>query len=398
MKALLILLISLNAFASNKFEVLTRKKAKSKPNIIMTELEDLISENSFNGKYFKIVQGQSDKAISFDANPKILFRAATTYYHATIARNYWVKTIKSEYAKNLEKIVIRIEHNSEYNELTHFAENDLNLQYNNALSIPSGETPDYVSFYKKWGHEIWFRPMKRILTKEIEGIGENPLETQLSLLYRPAKRMAWGNFEFSTLNALFNGSLTSPDYKQTVLRHAGTLLGMFIAVEGSKYLDPLFMEKYYYLDTALVPEIIYHEYAHIALSDEIAPTHSTGVVEGMADFFTMIINPQKRLMAPLKDINNAAAKNPYSNLAYHTHDETENAARGDFVLSYLWDIYNQINSPLEVIYASRKYLDSRKADIFDSLPRALLRGCEDKAKNISLCKRRVYRISSMKGL
>jgi hypothetical protein len=106
---------------------------------------------------------------------------------------------------------------------------------------------------------------------------------------------------------------------------------MFIAVEGSKYLDPLFMEKYYYLDTALVPEIIYHEYAHIALSDEIAPTHSTGVVEGMADFFTMIINPQKRLMAPLKDINNAAAKNPYSNLAYHTHDETENAARGDFV-------------------------------------------------------------------
>jgi hypothetical protein len=58
------------------------------------------------------------------------------------------------------------------------------------FSIPSGETPDYVSFYKKWGHEIWFRPMKRILTKEIEGIGENPLETQLSLLYRPAKRMA----------------------------------------------------------------------------------------------------------------------------------------------------------------------------------------------------------------
>ena len=48
------------------------------------ELKDLTSTNSFDGKYFKIVAGTSDEPISFNAEPGLVFRAATVYHHLGI--------------------------------------------------------------------------------------------------------------------------------------------------------------------------------------------------------------------------------------------------------------------------------------------------------------------------
>lgn len=87
-----------------------------------------------------------------------------------------------------------------------------------------------------------------------------------------------------TIRALFYDRFDGP-YWESVAWSVGSFAMMKIAIVSAKKLDRLFMEKYYYLDTALIPEVIYHEYSHYVLQDYLVLSHSTGVVEGLADYF-----------------------------------------------------------------------------------------------------------------
>ena len=55
-----------------------------------------------------------------------------------------------------------------------------------------------------------------------------------------------------------------------------------LSIWQSNFIEYLFTRKWYKFDSALVPEIIYHEFAHLALSDNLELSHSTPVIEGMA--------------------------------------------------------------------------------------------------------------------
>jgi len=44
-------------------------------------------------------------------------------------------------------------------------------------------------------------------------------------------------------------------------------------------------KKSFYIDTGLIPEVIYHEFSHVALADNLAPVHNVPLIEGMANFF-----------------------------------------------------------------------------------------------------------------
>ena len=137
---LFVLIFSTQAFSQvteRSFEALVRNDNK-KPVLEEVTLTDLISNDSFDGEYFKIVKGKSDEAIRFDADRELTFRAVTAYYHLTIARNYFINKLNSDYVKNLKKIVVRIEHTNQFSELGHFANDKLDPQYNNALTIPAG--------------------------------------------------------------------------------------------------------------------------------------------------------------------------------------------------------------------------------------------------------------------
>ncbi len=73
---------------------------------------------------------------------------------------------------------------------------------------------------------------------------------------------------------------------------------------------------------ALVPEIIYHEYAHIALSDSLELTHSTAVIEGMADFFAGKIGGNHKLAMHIKKHNTFSGKNAKRKQQYMAQFET----------------------------------------------------------------------------
>src|SRR5690606_27017830 len=155
----LLLVASLSAW-SREFEVVERSEA-NKQIFKKVKLTNLVSHDSFDGEYFKIVRGKSDEAISFDEDRELILKAATVYHHLTKARNYFVDKLDSDYVKGLEKVVVRLELTNQFSELGHFAHDNLGPQFNNALTIPAGQGMASRNI-SPWGKEIWFRPSKKV--------------------------------------------------------------------------------------------------------------------------------------------------------------------------------------------------------------------------------------------
>ena len=53
------------------------------------------------------------------------------------------------------------------------------------------------------------------------------------------------------------------------------------------------------LDSAMVPEIIYHEFTHVAMSDYIPLTGSFAVSEGIANYFASVISGNTEIAGKL---------------------------------------------------------------------------------------------------
>src|SRR5665647_904490 len=163
MKTLLIslLLIPVAAFSqvsTRTFQAQVRTE-ENMPIVDDVTLTDLTSNDSFDGSHFKIVKGKDEEAIKFDADEALTFRAATAYYHLTKARKYFIEKVKADYVSTIPKMTIRIEHKNQFSELGHYANDNMEPQFNNALTIPSGEGLSSHGV-KPWGMEIWFRPRK----------------------------------------------------------------------------------------------------------------------------------------------------------------------------------------------------------------------------------------------
>lgn len=310
----------------------------------MIELEDLISDSSFDGKYFKIVQGKSDEAIKFDANEDLLFRAATAYHHLTVARNYFIHNVKSEYVGQMGKMVIRIEHTNQFSELGHFANDNLDPQFNNALTVPAGKGLASRGV-KPWESEIWFRPKKKIHINDLNtnGLANQEFKMLMRGFRNQAHMQSIQKFLASSVSVLVSGtgnSRNNPFSMDNVIRTVGSSLIMEF---GYQFIDPITKatsRKWYWLDTALIPEIIYHEYAHAALSDYLVLSHSTAIIEGMADFFAGQIAGSQKLAKHIKKHNTFNGKNAKKKQDYMLQFEMGEYANTDFVFGLLWEIKN----------------------------------------------------------
>lgn len=384
------------------FKVLLRKEKSSRTYYQMKEMKDLESTNSFDGKYFKIILGKGSEAISFDEEDKaLLTKAATVYYHLNEARDFWVNYIKSEVAKKLPKIVIRLEIINQFNELGHFAHDNRTPQYNNALSIPSGETPEWVPSDRqdKWGKEIWFRPKKVISTKDLPSPGPNPITTGLMALEKPLINYTERQFNRRLIEEFFYPAYADRPLYDDMIRYAGTFAIMKVVIFGARYTDPLFIEKWYYLDTAMVPEVAYHEYAHVVLSDNLEMSHSTPVNEGLADYFAAVQSDKRKIYAKVSGFSNAAAKDTQEKSKYSHWDESNRNATSDFALSVLWDVRETIGNEIgdKVVYEARNYLETKSSTLSDGLLRAILRACEVKCENPRRDKLKLYETFALKG-
>jgi len=373
-------------------DVLIRDK-KEGYNIVTKKLDDLLCTNKFEGKFFKIVKGTSEEAIDFyDQDKTMISKASNVYYHLTAARNYWINEIKSTYVESLPQIIIRLDITNAYSSVRHFKNDELEKNHNNAWTIPEGQEPSFLKTPKKWGKEIWFSPMKQVQTRNlVESDGSNPVHESLVLIKDPLVEYNKSSLIYTGMALSVAPAINQSYLLQTAVTNVGMLAILYGSIELTRHMDKMFMEKYYYIETAMIPEIIYHEYAHVAMSDHLKTVHSVPVIEGMADYFASRIAKRDRMYEKMddfstnrfKDVNNKSLYSPYLEGAWN--------ATSDFTLSLLvkgkieFDLMNNKRimkgQPIivdydQLVFKSHFELDET-SNIETGLTRALVDTCKD---------------------
>jgi hypothetical protein len=381
------------------FEALVRND-REKPEIREVVLKDLISNDSFEGEHFKIVKGKSDDAIKFDADDALTLRAATVYYHLTLAREYFVTKLNSEHVAGLPQLVVRLEHTNQFSELGHFANDNLDPQFNNALTIPAGKGLASKGV-KPWGTEIWFRPSKRIHLRDLKTNGLEAREfTVLMAGFRNQIHMqSLQRFLAISVVALTQEGAPSPFALDNLMRTVGSSL---IMEAGYQFIDPItraVSRKWYTLDTAMVPEIIYHEYAHVALSDHLVLSHSTAIIEGMADFFAGKIADSPKLAIHIKKYNTYNGKNAKKKKDYMIQFEMNEYANTDFVFGLLWELKNILGEEKgeAFMFELRKKLTTNSS-IRRDLIEGILSTCDEQCDVPFLDKIKMLKALNLRGI
>lgn len=400
MKTLILLsLFTLNFAHAVSFEVVDRTN-NGRPEKEKKTMDDLVSEDSFDGKYFKIVKGKSEEAIKFTDGEELVLRAATAYYHLTKSRNYFVEHLRSKQAMDLGKMTIRIEHTNQFSELGHFAHDNLDPQYNNALTVPAGK--GFAGRVKPWNTEIWFRPQKKIHLNDlnVNGMANAEFKVLMGQFRNQIHMQSLQRFMQAAATAIASeGASGSPFSADNLIRTVGSSLIMEF---GYQFFDPITKataRKWYWLDTALVPEIIYHEYSHAALSDHLVLSHSTAIIEGMADFFAGQIANSPKLAKHIKKYNTFNGKNAKRKQNYVIQFESTEYANTDFVFGVLWEIQNILGKQQgeAFMFELRKALTTNST-IRGQLIEGILTTCETQCAVPFVDKLRILQALNLRGI
>jgi len=356
-----------------------QRTPKFKAVIKKTNLPDLISRTHFDGKYFKIVQGIESSPISFKSDKVLLLKAATTYYHLNVARKYFVEVVKSERVKNLPQIIVRLDITRQFFELGKFANENLSPTYNTAITIPPGK-----GFPSRgvgpWDMEIWFRPRKNIHIDELNLRSNNGQVDGLFRVFREQiHMMTFQRFMVSLLNSsnMQSGQLFR---SSTQIIGASVLMELFY-----QFRDPIIKltsRKHFGMDTALIPEVIYHEFSHVALSDTLALSHESPINEGLADIFSTLISGSSKIATNIKKYNTFNGKKAKRKQDYQVQFENSNFANSDYVLGILWMIKSIVGNEItpNFMYKLSQQINS-SSDIRNDLIKGIRKTCDELCKD-----------------
>lgn len=361
-------------------------------------LQNLKSQNCFEGKHFRIVKAKNSEPLCLDdIDQDLKLKASTVYYHLEKAREYFSDQLNSEHVKNLPQIIIRLEMKNHFHHLGHFGNDNLPAQYNNAVSVPAGRGLPSRGI-NPWDEEIWFRPAKRIHISEIDIRGNfNSVRGMLSEFRGQTHILSLQQFLLSLgIGQAPAVSLLDPS---NVFRVAGASLVMELAYWGGPSLARLFQRKWYHLETSLVPEIIYHEFAHIALNDYLEVTHSTAVIEGMADFFAARIANSDKLATNIKKYNTFNGKKASNTNQYRQIFETTGYANTDFVFGLLWGLEDVMEKKSidSFIYDLRKGLQT-DSSISEDLVWAIVDQCKVQCDNLNVMHHKLMQYFYLRGI
>ncbi len=408
MKRLTLLILILSSFATYASEVVvTRVVARDqsfRAQIRQLPLKHLITTEAVDGEFFKIVKGKSEEAVRFDdADKDLVLRASTAYYHLNIAREYFIEKMKSQYVEALPKMTVRVELTNQFNELGKFANDNLTPQFNNALTIPAGKGLASRGV-KPWDMEIWFRPQKRVhvSTLKIKGGALGDWGSVLSAFRKQMHMTSLQRFFAGLAQAELNRDTPMYDsfYSwENVLRTAGTSIMLEAVYQFADPLSRAFSRKWFWLDSALVPEIIYHEYAHVALSDHLVLSHSSAVIEGMADFFAGQIANSANLATRIKDYNTFNGKKAKKNESYMVQFETSDYANSDFVFGMLWDLKKILGNELapDFVYNLREKINTNST-IRNQFIEGIIDTCNERCANPFVDKLKILQRYDSRGI
>lgn len=405
MKTILLLILALSsaaALAQDTFSITSNVVVRDqdfKPQIRPMKLDRLLNPERFEGLHFKIVVGKGSEPVSIHEDPQLVLHAATAYYHLNKARDFYVNRMRSDYVRDMQQLVIRIEMKNQFNELGHFANDANDPQYNNALTVPAGEGLAGHNI-KPWKIEVWFRPMKKLniddLHIRLEGMGE---WDSLLAKVRDQTRMTTLQRFVSDVARSETVNNAPPVTWDDVLRTGGSTLMLELLFANAGKINDLFQRKWYWMDAALVPEIIYHEYSHVALSDYLELSNSTPVIEGMADYFAGVIADSPKLATGIKDFNVYSGKKAKRKRQYQAEFETSGYANSDFVFGMLWDLRDilGVEKAKDFVYSLREKLHT-----YDTIRRQLIEGilqtCNETCDDPSLDKLKILKRYNWRGI
>ncbi len=333
----------------------------------------------FETDHFKIVNAKSNDALVLEPQePGFALKAATALYHLEKAYHFYAEELQSVKVRALSQTTVRIELTNRFSELGHFMHDNREPQFNNALSIPAGRGFEGQGI-EPWKEEIWFRPVKEISTSDIlNSLSEDPMNETIRQIREAIYPMQLENSLRTSIYYLFSPLFPRASFLETMTRQAGTVLLTEGALQVSRLLNRAMLPDSYYLDTVMVPEIIYHEFSHIALSDSLELSHSTPVNEGMADFFAASISKSPKLAQKIKKFSTALGKNGSKKEYFRIEFESLSRANSDFVLGLLWGLRPLLGEDVtpRVVFEARKHLSTQASDIRTGLVRSILLACD----------------------
>lgn len=335
----------------------------------------LTSEDSFTGRYFKIVEAKSNEPVKFN-DKTLALRACTVYHHLSKARQYFLDEFQDRHVRNLRQLTIRIEMPYSFIDSSHFMGEKFK-SYNNSLTIPpSGK--NRVSEVEPWDYEIWFAPKKSIKKK-------NAVEQASRLLNSPA---AQENLRLGVFTGV--GSLIATQFAQGVTltslegrMYVQSLVVSMLAVTVTPWAlekASALIKQSLYLDTALIPEVIYHEYAHVALARYLRPSHHSSIIEGMANFFAADIGKTHAILKMTKGLSKGLdTVDAKKKIMFDSWMEDQSYAQYGFTFGLLYDVQKALGSDegRDVIYRAHQKL-SASSSVRHDLPRAIEEATKEK--------------------
>lgn len=336
--------LSLQAFALEKTGVAwlreTNGKKLKKQTVV---LRDLISEERVEGKYFKIVYATSPEAISF--SDKEFGEAAThAYYHAALAREFFINNFPADYVKSLPPIIIRLNMTNAFNDTNHWVDGELSQEFNNALSVPASIDESRHPKVAPWGPEIWFRPGKEVeldngvyLTAEALQDKQIKQSFYLSIAQSTAMQIAQslGHSYWNFSQVDFTAHLATLAISLGVVE----VLPRLVAVT-SKHI-----KRKVYIDTVKFPEVIYHEFAHIAFSNLLPLNNFNPVIEGYANYFAGLMTNYHKLMYRGGEFSRGlTGKNSFKKIKYDYSLELPVMAQSSFTFKLLNELKVKLGS------------------------------------------------------
>lgn len=307
---------------AKSFELIDWKKnSLTKVKYEINELEGL---EYFETEKFKIVIGRSNEAIPInEQDESILLKAATVFYHISKASNYFDNLLTPR--KVREQIVIRLEMTDDFDQEKHFSDNDSAAKYNNAKSIPPGPIRLNENAVKPWGHEIWFRPEVLDVKKSTNEAQVNELASIYDMFNKSDAYVE----SLKLIAQLIKGD--NVDLEQGVEEIAVDYFIEQFKKEAFRNTLHFFNYGAKYLNSALIPGVIYHEYAHVALAEYLDIKRSNPINEGFANYFAsrilgkeeVSVSFSKYSLSTNKDGSNKDKYIPdYELLVYAQHDFT----------------------------------------------------------------------------
>ena len=348
---------------------------------------------------FKIVEKKGSTPIDLrTADPDLALRATNVLYHLTIAKNYFLNALHLDSLRSQPQLTIRLEITNSFSNLGHFKNDHLPPEYNNALSIAGG-TAIGGSGIAPWGNEIWFRPKKEIPIQEIlKHLPEDPMNPTIrgirSIFYPMEGDLAIRN----TLYALFYSTAPLDSWLSEMTREAGTIVLVEGALQLSKIVNRAVIPHSYFIDTSMIPEVIYHEYSHQAMADYINVDAWTPVVEGFADYFAAVISGSPDLAAKIARFNTARHKEGQKTRIFELKNEIQPTS--DFVLSLMWGLRKVFGNDFTngLMLDTRKEINAPTADIRNGLTSALAHSCDRLSKDPEYDRERLLQYLTSRGL